>query len=188
MNNKWRYFIIMLLGILMNQGLSYIATPFPVWLDVSGTALAAFMLEPAAGLLVGLVDNFCIALFKYDQGSLIYYSVSAAVAIIVGTLMKDKEGNIKLKRIFLVIPLVIICSTILSSLLTLWKDGGVSTDPFESAKFYWFMGKGFNKYISCFLSVGIIKIYDTIATSIIVIAVYAILPKKLKYNLENKKK
>ncbi len=181
MNNKWRYLIIMLLGIVMNLGLSELAEPYPLWLDVSGTALAAIVLEPAAGLIVGLVNNFFIALFKYDQTSLIFYCVSAAVAIIAGNVVKNKEGKITLKGTLLAIFLVIVISTFLSSLLTIWQSGGVSNAEFEIVKFEKFVAKGMHPYMACFLTTLIVKIYDTLATAFIVGIIYIILPKKLKY-------
>lgn len=185
MNNKWRYLIVMVLGVAMNQGLSFLAEDYPVWLDVSGTAMAALVLEPAAGLVVGLVDNFCIALFKYNQSSLIYYCVSAAVAVIVGVLMRDGEGKIKWQRVFVVIPLVIVASTFLSSILTLWRSGGISNAPFEAEKYQALINMGINRYAACFISVGIVKIYDTIITAAIVALVYFMLPKKLKETSSN---
>ncbi len=184
MNNKWRYFIIMLLGAVMNEGLSIIAAPYPVWLDVSGTALAALVLEPAAGLIVGLVNNFIIAFFRYDQTTLIYYCVSAAVAVIVGNLVKNKEGKITVKGVIYAILLVIAASTVLSSTLTIWQSGGVSNAEFELVKFNAFVAKGMHPYAACILTTFIIKIYDTLATAVIVGIIYAILPKKLKYNMQ----
>ncbi len=181
MNNKWRYFIIMLLGVIMNEGLSLLAEPYPVWLDVSGTALAAIVLEPAAGLIVGLVNNFCIALFKYDQTTLIYYCVSAAVAVIVGNIVKNKEGKITLNGVLLAILLVIIVSTALSSAITIWQSGGVSNAAFEQVWFERFRARGMHPYIACTLTTFIIKIYDTLATAVIIGIVYILLPKKLKY-------
>lgn len=182
MNNKWRYLIIMLLGVAMNECLSIIAEPYPLWLDVSGTALAALVLEPAAGLIVGLVNNFCIALFKYDQTTLIYYCVSAAVAIIVGNIVKNKEGKITVKRVIYTILLVIAVSTVLSSALTIWQSGGISNAEFEIVKFKKFVAGGMHPYLACIFTTLIIKIYDTIATAVIVGVIYIILPKKLKFN------
>lgn len=182
MNNKWRYFIIMLLGVIMNEGLSVIAEPYPLWLDVTGTAMAALVLEPAAGLIVGLINNFYIALFKYDQTTLIYYCVSAAVAVIVGNVARNREGKITIKGVLSAIALVIIVSTALSSALTIWQSGGMSNAAFEQVKFNSFVAGGMHPYIACILTTLIVKIYDTIATAVIVGIVYLILPAKLKYD------
>ena len=180
MSKKWRYIIIMALGVLMNQGLNAAASNLPVWLDVSGTAMAALVLEPAAGLIVGLIDNFVIAITSGNSSSLIYYCISASVALIVGVIMRDKKGKVRAKRLLIVIPLVFIVSTVLSSLLTLWRSNGISLDPFEAAKYSLFISKGFSPTASCFLSIGVIKFYDTIVTSVIVAAVYMIIPKSFK--------
>ncbi len=180
MSKKWRYIIIMALGVLMNQGLNAAASDLPVWLDVSGTAMAALVLEPAAGLVVGLIDNFVIAITSGNSSSLIYYCISASVALIVGVIMRDNEGRVRARRMLIVIPLVFIVSTVLSSLLTLWRSNGISLDPFEAAKYAVFTAKGFPPVASCFLSIGVIKLYDTIATSAIVAVVYMIIPKSYK--------
>ena len=86
MNNKTRYLTVMAIGVALNIILHQTAAhlQLPMWLDMTGTALAALMLEPAAGLLVGLANNFRIAVFDYTASSLFYYAVSAAVALIVG--------------------------------------------------------------------------------------------------------
>ncbi len=184
MNNKWRYFIVMLLGVVMNEGLSNLAENYPVWLDVTGTAMVALVLEPAAGLIVGLINNFYIALFEYGQTTLIYYCVSAAVAVIAGNVVRNREGKITVKGVLFAIVLVIIVSTILSSALTIWQSGGISNAAFEQVKFNSFVAKGMHPYMACILTTLIVKIYDTIATAVIVGIVYIILPKKLKYDLQ----
>lgn len=65
MNNKKRYLVVMVICVVLNQGCYLLASHFgwPVWLDMTGTALAAVMLEPAAGLLVGLANNFFESVF-----------------------------------------------------------------------------------------------------------------------------
>lgn len=184
MSNKRRYFIVMLLGVIMNLGLSKIAELYPVWLDVSGTAMAAIVLEPAAGLLVGLINNFYIALFKYDQTTLIYYCVSAAVAVIAGNIVKNREGRITVKGVLIAIVLVIVVSTALSSAITIWQSAGLSNAVFEQVKFNQFVAGGMHPYMACVLTTLIVKTYDTIATAVIIGIIYVILPKNLKYDLQ----
>ena len=99
MSNKTRYLIIMVLGVVMNRLLYVLSMHFglPFWLDMSGTILAALLLEPTAGLLVGLVNNFGLAVFNYSSSSLIFYAVSAAAALVVGVNMR-RNGQIDWKQ------------------------------------------------------------------------------------------
>ncbi|MEG0168242.1 MAG: hypothetical protein RR709_10310, partial [Ruthenibacterium sp.] len=100
MSNKMRYAIVMLLGVVCNTVFYELALAmhWPVWLDSTGTALAALTLEPTAGLLVGLVNNFLLAILQEDASTLFYYAVSADVALLVGIYMR-KDGKILVKRI-----------------------------------------------------------------------------------------
>lgn len=79
MSNKTRHLIIMVLGAVMNRLLYTLQCILTClfWLDMSGTVLAALLLEPTAGLLVGLVNNFGLAVFNYSSSSPIFYVVSA---------------------------------------------------------------------------------------------------------------
>lgn len=183
MRNRTRYLIVMAAGVVLNWALYSLASYFhlPVWMDITGTALAALVLEPAAGLLVGLVNNFYLALFIFDQTTLIYYAVSAAVALVVGTVMR-KNGKIRWQRIFPTILLVIAASAILSTIVTVWRDGGIPTAEWEI--YFYNLAKqyaGAPQALACFIGIFIMKIFDTAAVAVIVALLYAALPQKLKH-------
>ncbi|CAK7019083.1 MAG: hypothetical protein DELT_03285 [Desulfovibrio sp.] len=181
MNNKMRYLIVMATGVAMNLILHGIASHFhlPVWLDMTGTALAALMLEPAAGLLVGLVNNFCIAVFDYTASSLFYYAVSAAVALIVGLNMRRKDKSLR-QRIVSTIVLVIVVSAAISTLLTLWRTGGISESGWEAYYYGIASAWGWPNALACFFGTFVIKIYDVLASAAIVACAYGVLPKVLR--------
>lgn len=186
MRNRTRYLIVMALSVVLNLALYSLASYFnlPVWMDITGTAFAALVLEPAAGLLVGLANNFYLALFIFDQTTLIYYVVSAAAALIVGVLMK-KEGKIRWQRVFPTILLVIAASAVLSTAVTVWRDGGIPTADWE-IHFYNVAVQYLHapRIPACFFGILIMKIFDTLAVAAIVTVLYAILPKNLKYSGE----
>lgn len=186
MNNIKRYAIVMAIGVLMNEFLTVIVSQFklPVWLDVTGTMMTSFILEPAAGLLVGLVNNFYLALSTGDSSKLIYFSVSAAVAIITGCIVR-RDGHFKLKRILGAIALIIVVSTVLSATMTLWRTG-VPDTYWENFYYQYFVDSGINNYLSTYMGVFVVKFFDTFASAGIVTLVYLLLPKSLKFNLENK--
>lgn len=183
MNTKWRYIWVIAICIVLNELLSSLATAFgwPVWLDVTGTAAASLVLEPAAGLLVGLVNNFYLAIGKSDASTLIYYSVSAAVAVIVGVNMRRKGKSITY-RIITTIVLVIIASTVLSALTTIWRTNGVGIpDSVWEVNYYnMALGWGFPQALACFFGVFVVKVYDTLISALLVAIVYFALPRALK--------
>ena len=181
MNDRKRYLIIMLLGAVMNFALYSLASRFgwPVWLDMTGTALAALLLEPAAGLTVGLVNNFCLAIMDNDAGSLLYYAVSAAVALIVGLYMR-RDSRSLFRRIVTTLALAIVAASVLSALLTLWRTSGVPDAAWEVHYYSAAMAWGWPKEAACFFGIFIVKIYDVLASAAIVAAVCGLLPKKLK--------
>lgn len=61
---------------------------FPVWLDTTGTALAAFALEPAAGFIVGFVHSLILALVNGNAGNLLFYGECAVVVLIYGVFLR----------------------------------------------------------------------------------------------------
>jgi len=186
MTNKVRYFIVMAICVAMNFGFNFLAVTFnlPLWLDVTGTATAAFILEPAAGLIVGLINNFYLAIFEFNASSLIYYAVSAAVALIVGINMRRQNKTI-LHRVLTTIILVIVVSALLSTLLTMWRAGGLPTAEWEIYYYNMALAWGLPNIVSCFFGTFVIKVYDTLAVALIVAIVYGIMPRALKFPPKN---
>lgn len=177
-----RYLIVMAICVVMNQGLYTIAHIFhlPVWFDISGTALAAIMLEPAAGIVVGFINNFYLSLVQQDIGTIIYFAVSAAIAVICGLCMRDKDGKISAKKIVPTLILVCVISTIISSLLTLYKSGGYSNSPWELHFYHVAANAGVPHVLCCFFGTGVVKVLDTVANGAVVAIVYMLLPKNLR--------
>lgn len=185
MRNKTRYALVMLIGVLMNQICYTVALvlKLPVWLDMSGTMFAAMVLEPTAGLMVGLVNNFYLAVTRHDSSSLIYYAVSAAAALIAGTCMR-KNGKIFItpKRVFATAGYVVLASSVLSTLLTLWRSpGGVPDAQWEAYLFGLASGAGLPTPLACLFGVLVVKIIDIAASVIIIALCYALTPAKLKF-------
>lgn len=181
--NEKRYFIVMVIGVLMNQLLFSLVCLFnlPIWLDVSGTALVAFLLEPTAGLIVGLINNFYLSIFVYGSNSLLYYSISAAVALLVGIRLRGKDGKFLPRRIPSTMALVFIVSTLLATLLTLWRSGGIPTGNWETMFYQYALGWRFPNVLACMFGTAVVKFFDTIAVTGVVALFYLLLPAKLKY-------
>ena len=182
MSKTKRYLIVMLLSVLMNQGFYILASDngldLPFWLDFTGTAFAAIVLEPAAGVLVGLVNNFYLAVTLGNTGNIIYFAVSAAIAVICGVCMR-KGGRLFAKRILPTMGLLIAVTAVISTLLTIWRTGGRCDSKWELFYYNIAMGWNWGKYVSCFFGTLVIKIYDILATSVLVALFWFILPKSL---------
>lgn len=184
MTNNKRYLLVMILSIAMNQAFYILASDevlnLPVWLDIAGTAFAAIALEPAAGILVGFVNNFYLAVTMGDNSNIIYFAVSAAVAVICGLCMR-RGGKVSVKRILPTIGLLILVTSVLSTLLTVWRNGGIPDATWEMYYFNLSVGWGWPQVLSCFFGTFVIKVYDTLATAVIVAVFWLILPKFLKF-------
>lgn len=181
MTDKKRYFIIMVIGVLMNECLYGICrlVHAPFWLDTSGTGFAALMLEPAAGLIVGLINNFYLAITTGNSSNLLYFAVSAIPAIVIGVGMRNDDGQVVWKRMIPVFIILVVLETAISSPLSLWMDGGVLTTWWEQHVYGLAIGWGWSQTAAVWLATFLIKIPDTVATLAVIYGLYRVLPAKL---------
>lgn len=182
-DNIKRYAVVMAAGVLMNELLNLLADhlPLPLWLDMTGTAFAALMLEPAAGLLVGLANNMYLAATGgFGTGSLLFYAVSAATAVIVGVCMR-KQGKLRASRILPTILLVILATTLLSASLDLVINRAAAPDSHWENLFYQSLsGAGLAHLPAFYLAYLAVRTADTLATAVLVGLFYLVSPKKLR--------
>ena len=174
-----RYAAIMLLGVLFNLGFYQIAHIFhlPMWIDNIGTAYAALVLEPAAGLLVAFATNFYEATFVYDSSSLIYYAVSASCALTIGILMR-KQGHICWKRIFLALGAYFLISSCLATIFTLWITAGIPDSGWERYFFDIARSNQLPIPLSCLFGVGVLKLMDSLVMLFVLPILYKLTPKR----------
>lgn len=174
-----RYFIFFLLGIVLNLGLYNVAhfLHLPAWMDNIGSAMIAFLIEPALGLLVAFATNFYQAAFIYDSSSLIYYLVSAATALVFGIGMR-KEGSVCWKRLPLCILLFVIINTLLEGSITLWRTGGISDSGWEQQFYHMAMDAGVVNWLACYWGALVLKLIDGFILGAAMILGYALVPKK----------
>lgn len=180
--NTWRYVIMMTLGVVMNIVFHEIASALnlPMWLDYTGTALCAIVLEPTAGLLVGLTNNFFLAIESHSPDLIIYYAVSAAIALIVGLGMR-KNQRLCLKRIPLVMVLLVLVCATLSTALTFWRANGISNHFWENYYCSGLAQMGLPYWLSLFGGIALVKVFDATVTVMIDLLIYFALPKWLKH-------
>lgn len=183
MSKTKRYAIVMAISVIFNLTFYLIAHfgHLPLWMDLQGTALAALILEPAAGLLVGLANNFIEAIFFYDASSLIFYGVSATVALIVGLYLK-KDGKIVKKRILPGLVFLLFATVTITYCLTLWRTGGVSDSGWERYFYDMAINANIPELVAQYFGIFMLKFFDLIAGTILITIMYTILPKKLKYD------
>lgn len=178
-NNVIRYAMIIFIGALLNLGLYYVAHIFhlPMWIDNVGTAYAAIILEPAAGLLAAFATNFFQAAFIYDSSSIVYYMVSAMAALCFGIAIR-KNKKICWKRLFVAVILYVLTATVLSYLLTIWRTAGIPESGWE--RYFYEMAEGFGapSLIAGFFGVFVLKVADGCVMAVILPILYMLTPKK----------
>ncbi|HUM82262.1 MAG TPA: hypothetical protein PLN48_00585 [Lachnospiraceae bacterium] len=177
MTEKKRYIIVMIFCVAMDVGLRDASRSLPLWLDTTGTMLAAIILEPTAALIVGLVNNFCAALLWNGPTEILYFASSAALALIVSLYMvKDRRPQIKK-----IIPSYFICafSMTMISLVVTTVRFGFDTSKWNGIAFR--LGDG---PLSAAAGTLLTEFLDLGATFAIVFLVYLILPGSLKRKAE----
>ena len=176
-----RYAVIMMICVAVNMIPEEIMTRVsaPLWMDVTGTIAATIILEPAAGLIVGLINNFFRAIFINGPTTLVYYSVSAAAALLAA-IMLDRENRLRFGRVVISTVLIIVASTLLSGLLKYWRIGGVSNLYWENYFSEIAASRGFGTFLSGMFGTFVIKVPDTIASVILAVIMYKLTPEKYR--------
>lgn len=188
-NNRSRYLVAMIVCIVLNEVLYLIASGLglPLWLDTTGIALAALVLEPAAGILVALADNFFIAVISFDASSILYFASGAAVALIVGLNMRRENKTLRY-RILTTILYCVIATTVIASLLTLLRNGGIPADNVWELRFYdAALAWNWPGVAACFFATFLVKVLDMFVTAALVAVFYYFIPKALKSPLDLRK-
>lgn len=181
-----RYAVVMAIGVLMNLLLNVLAQMLnlPLWLDTTGTIFVSLALEPAAGLLVGLVNNLILSIAEFGTGSLLYYSVSAAIALIAGLLMK-KGGKITIGRIIISAAIMLTVSTLFAGTTDIILDMGAPPSTYWENYYYGiFTGINLPHTLSYYLSEFVVKLYDTLASIAIALVAYFMVPLRYRGSVE----
>lgn len=142
---------------------------FPVWLDTTGTALAAFALEPAAGFIVGFVHSLILALVNGNAGNLLFYGECAVVVLIYGVFLRAWRAKLGAFRAAICAVLVIaVLQSAISLALSDMLAYGVITTPFEIAYENYFTGVGMPQAGAHIIATFIDRVLD--ATAVLVLA------------------
>ncbi len=124
------YAVTMAVCFLVDEVLYAVSVVFgtPVWLDTVGTALAAILLEPAAGLIIAFANNLVQAVQFGDAGNMLYYALGALAAIVFGTLYA-RGKKITLKSIAWTALILVGVGTAVSCVLAFAVSGGNLSTP-----------------------------------------------------------
>ena len=179
--NQKRYAVIMLIcaavNLVMSELMFWVDSPIPI--DMAGTIAATIILEPAAGLLVGLTDNFIRAIFFEGPATLVYYSISAVVALLA-RIMLDKDERLTVKRIILSVVLMLLASTVLSVVLGYWQFGRVPKIYRKSYFSQLALSHGFGTFLSSVFGTFMMTIPTTITSSALALLLYKLTPPRFR--------
>lgn len=147
---------------------------FPVWLDTTGTALAAFALEPAAGFIVGFVHSLILALVNGNAGNLLFYGECAVVVLIYGVFLRAWQAKLGTFRAAICAVLVIaVLQSAISLALSDMLAYGVITTPFEIAYENYFTGIGMPQTGAHIIATLIDRVLDAMAVLVLVAAMHS---------------
>lgn len=147
---------------------------FPVWLDTTGTALAAFALEPAAGFIVGFVHSLILALVNGNAGNLLFYGECAVVVLIYGVFLRAWRAKLGAFRAAICAVLVIaVLQSAISLALSDMLAYGVITTPFEIAYENYFTGIGMPQAGAHIIATFIDRVLDATAVLVLVAALHS---------------
>lgn len=172
------YGLIMLFCFALNIVCYEIAAALglPLWLDTTGTALAAVLLEPAAALIVGFANNLVIAVQLGSAGDLLYYSLSALVALAYGMLLGPTRK--KTPRSALITVTIVGIGGGLLAVGLAWLVSASQITASEDRFYYAVLSNlGVSQSLAVFWALLLGKILDTVAVFVIVSALARIVHK-----------
>ena len=135
----------------------------PVWLDTTGTAIVACLLDPAAGIIVGFVNNLVLAFYTGNAGNILYIAQSAVVAIAYGLLMPvDANGDFPRGNMGKLLAIVILVQTVISFALSMILAQGSLITIFMQAYQQAFMDWGLPFPVATFGALLIDRVLDSL--------------------------
>ncbi len=141
----------------------------PLWLDTTGTAIVACMLDPAAAIIVSFVDNLIIAIYQNNPQSLLYFSESALVALVYAFMYRRADdGKVPLRNALKVLFVIILSESAISFVLTLWLSKGVFMTPYQEGYRVFFTEQGVNYYLATFLALVVDRSFDALSVFVLV--------------------
>lgn len=178
-----RYALIMTMGVAMNIVLFFVSIYFgwPCWLDITGTIMVTILLEPAAGIIVALLNNCIISVFTLGSEGLFFSFVGASVALVVGLLVRNRKNKVELKRFPLAFLVGLLVGTIMDSIVILYVLGALNFS-WEIDFYNTFINQGYPREIAVLFACGIIKIVDFSVSLVIALIAFMFSRSTKKYD------
>ncbi|MBA2851492.1 energy-coupling factor transport system substrate-specific component [Methanococcus maripaludis] len=171
--NDCAYVVAISLGlnILGSQAVTYLQ--LPAFLDSTGTILAAVLLGPLFGSLVGLLTNLIEGFFIYS--GLYYFAiVNILIGFVTGVIFKKYPFNVK----YVVITTIILAliGTIVGNIIAYYLFGGITGSPIDDITIY-LVSSGMSVYNAVFVSGFIINLFDKIISFVLVFVIIGFFQK-----------
>ncbi len=162
-----------LLYFISVQGLG-----LPVWLDTAGTAIVACVIDPAAGIITGYVNNLFLAIYTGNAGNLLYLAQSVVVALVYGILLShNDEKKLARRRVIKALFIVIGVQTVISfGLFLLLHKEAMDTTTMQGY-YDLLVGWGLPHYPAVFVGLLIDRIFDSVAVLFVVVIAGVILKR-----------
>ena len=179
MSERKRYWIVMIISIALNIGLKLLTfyPDWPIFLDCTGTVLAAIALEPAAGLLAGLVDNFVLAAVWNGPTSILYFTISAGFALLFGVYLV-RNHQVRWRRLPLTLLLTTLCAGLSDTLVTYRMDG-LKLQRWEERFQLYGLSAGMSRPAAFVFGIFVVQALDVAATAAVALLLYFLLPNSL---------
>lgn len=161
-----RFAAVVVIGIALNQLCYMMVIDLPLWLDMVGTCFASLVMGPVAGLLVGLANNYYLALSGFGNTSIIYYLASACAALLVGCLLGNRPA-FTWKRAAAVGVLTTVATALISFAITMLMLAGVPDAAWEFQLYQKALAIGLPGWIGCLYSALAVKLLDGVGTAVI---------------------
>lgn len=164
--------------IAVNCGGRFLALwlQLPLWLDSFGTVLAAYVLGPVCGTMVGMTGNIIYSMVN-SWDSMIYALVSAMVGISVG--LCAKKGYLKsLFGALSVSFLVTVISVLISVPINFRFSGGYTQNIWGDGIIEAMRKIGFNNFFSCCIGQFYLDFLDKVITVLSLYAIIKFITKK----------
>lgn len=164
MNKKDLHIVLITIGSiainLIGKALAS-AVSIPLWLDTFGTVLAAYVLGPFAGAVVGAATNVIYGFTV--TSSMVYAVVSIAIGVLSG-IMARKDTFKTLQGTMGVCAVVTLTATAVSTVINAYTQGGMTGNVFGDGIVMYFRDRGFHMLFCMTLGEFYVDFLDKVFT------------------------
>jgi energy-coupling factor transport system substrate-specific component len=170
---NYQLVIFVVVCILINYGGKALAADFslPLWLDAVGTTLAAYMLGPFCGSIVGVTGNILYG-FSHPV-ALVYAATSLSIGICVGCLARYRFFE-SFFRTLSVSVLVAFVSTVVSVVLNIFLYDGMTSNQWGDGVIGYLQERGLPDRLCYFIGEFYIDFLDKVLTLMLLYLLFCV--------------